>query len=96
MATLERIRLPFYIFLPVTVMLRFIPTFTNDIKQVWKRSGSKAGPWGRRCSRCSPCFRRASFAPVLFRALSSKRWGSLRLIRASAPAAARCAVTGRQ
>lgn len=49
--TLERMRLPFCIFLPTAVMLRFIPTFANDIKQVWETLRIKGWPLGRRCSR---------------------------------------------
>ena len=36
LGTLERLHLPFVVFLPAVVMLRFIPTFTNDIRQVWE------------------------------------------------------------
>lgn len=71
MATLERIRLPFYIFLPVTVMLRFIPTFTNDIKQVWETLRIKGWPLGPAMLTVQPCFRRASFSRLCFSGRSS-------------------------
>ncbi len=72
MATLERIRLPFYIFLPVTVMLRFIPTFTNDIKQVWETLRIKGWPLGPAMLTVQPVLSaRLILAPVLFRALKS-------------------------
>ena len=33
-ATLQRLRLPFCLYLPVVVMIRFIPTFLTDLKQI--------------------------------------------------------------
>ena len=46
LSTLERMRLPFCIFLPTAVMLRFVPTFANDIKQVWETLRIKGWPLG--------------------------------------------------
>ena len=44
--TLERLHLPFVVFLPAVVMLRFIPTFTNDIRQVWETLRIRGWPMG--------------------------------------------------
>ncbi len=46
LATLERMHLPFCLFLPSAVMLRFIPTFANDIRQVWETLKIKGWPLG--------------------------------------------------
>ena len=46
LTTLERMRLPFCLFLPAAVMLRFIPTFTNDIRQVWETLKIRGWPMG--------------------------------------------------
>ena len=54
LATLERIRLPFCIFLPTAVMLRFIPTFTNDIRQVWETLRIRGWPVGPVMMTCRP------------------------------------------
>lgn len=72
MATLERIRLPFCIFLPTAVMLRFIPTFTQDIRQVWETLRIKGWPLGPAMLTVQPILSaRLVLAPVLFRALKS-------------------------
>ncbi|WP_443743643.1 energy-coupling factor transporter transmembrane component T family protein [Sutterella sp.] len=72
LATLERIRLPFCIFLPTAVMLRFIPTFTNDIKQVWETLKIRGWPVGPVMMTMRPLLcARLVLAPVLFRALKS-------------------------
>ena len=47
LGTLERLHLPFVVFLPAVVMLRFIPTFTNDIRQVWETLRIRGWPMGR-------------------------------------------------
>ena len=46
LGTLERLHLPFVVFLPAVVMLRFIPTFTNDIRQVWETLRIRGWPMG--------------------------------------------------
>lgn len=33
---LQKLRLPFVIYLPSAVIIRFIPTFMNDIRQIWE------------------------------------------------------------
>lgn len=72
LATLERIRLPFCIFLPTAVMLRFIPTFTNDIRQVWETLRIRGWPVGPVMMTCRPLLSaRLILAPILFRALKS-------------------------
>ncbi len=72
MATLERMKLPFCIFLPTAVMLRFIPTFTNDIRQVWETLRIKGWPLGPAMLTVSPLLSaRLILAPILFRALKS-------------------------
>ena len=72
LATLERMHLPFCLFLPTTVMLRFIPTFTNDIKQVWETLRIKGWPLGPAMLTMQPLLSaRLILAPILFRALKS-------------------------
>ena len=70
--TLERMKLPFCIFLPTAVMLRFIPTFANDIKQVWETLRIKGWPLGPAMLTLHPILSaRLILAPILFRALKS-------------------------
>lgn len=70
--TLERMKLPFVIFLPTAVMLRFIPTFANDIKQVWETLRIKGWPLGPAMLTLHPILSaRLILAPILFRALKS-------------------------
>ena len=72
LATLERMHLPFCLFLPTAVMLRFIPTFTNDIKQVWETLRIKGWPLGPAMLTMQPLLSaRLILAPILFRALKS-------------------------
>lgn len=72
LATLERIRLPFCVFLPTAVMLRFIPTFASDIKQVWETLKIKGWPLGPAMLTFRPLLSaRLILAPILFRALKS-------------------------
>lgn len=70
--TLERMKLPFCVFLPTAVMLRFIPTFANDIKQVWETLRIKGWPLGPAMLTLHPILSaRLILAPILFRALKS-------------------------
>lgn len=70
--TLERMRLPFCIFLPTAVMLRFIPTFTKDIKQVWEALKIKGYPLGMKMLTLRPFLSaRLILIPILFRALKT-------------------------
>lgn len=72
LSTLERMRLPFCVFLPTAVMLRFIPTFTSDIRQVWETLRIKGWPLGPVMFTCHPVLTaRLILAPMLFRALKS-------------------------
>lgn len=72
LSTLERMRLPFCIFLPTAVMLRFVPTFANDIKQVWETLRIKGWPLGPAMFTRHPVLSaRLILAPILFRALKS-------------------------
>ena len=72
LATLERLHLPFCLFLPTAVMLRFIPTFANDIRQVWETLRIKGWPLGPVMLTCRPVLStRLILAPILFRALKS-------------------------
>lgn len=72
LSTLERLRLPFCLFLPAAVMLRFIPTFTNDIRQVWETLKIRGWPIGIGMLTRHPILSvRLLLAPILFRALKS-------------------------
>ena len=65
-------RLPFCLFLPAAVMLRFIPTFTNDIRQVWETLKIRGWPMGVGMLTRHPILSsRLLLAPILFRALKS-------------------------
>ena len=72
LGTLERLHLPFVVFLPAVVMLRFIPTFTNDIRQVWETLRIRGWPMGPVMITTHPILSaRLLFTPILFRALKS-------------------------
>lgn len=72
LSTLERLRLPFAIFLPAAVMLRFIPTFANDIRQVWETLRIRGWPIGPKMLTLHPFLSvRLLLVPILFRALKS-------------------------
>lgn len=72
LSTLERTRMPFCLFLPAAVMLRFIPTFTADIRQVWETLRIKGWPLGPAMLTRHPLISaRLIMAPILFRALKS-------------------------
>ncbi len=70
--SLQQMNLPFCIYLPAAVIIRFIPTFANDIKQVWeslKIRGWKLNPW---TATIHPIMTtRLLFTPILFRALKT-------------------------
>ncbi len=70
--SLQSLRLPFCIYLPAAVMIRFIPTFANDVKQVWeslKIRGWRLNPWT--CTIHPVMATRLLFAPMLFRSLKT-------------------------
>lgn len=70
LSTLERLRLPFAVFLPAAVMLRFIPTFTNDIRQIWETLRIRGWPMGLKMLTLRPLLStRLLLTPMLFRAL---------------------------
>lgn len=69
---LQKLRLPFVIYLPSAVIIRFIPTFMNDIRQIWeslKIRGYKINPWT--CTIHPLQTTRFLFTPLLFRALKT-------------------------
>ena len=62
---LQQLKLPFIIYLPAAVIIRFIPTFAGDVKQIWeslKIRGFKT---------FSTQQTRLLFTPLLFRALKT-------------------------
>lgn len=72
LGTLERMRLPFIFFLPTAVMLRFIPTFTNDIRQIWETLRIRGWAMGPEMLTLHPLLSaRLLLVPILFRALKS-------------------------
>lgn len=69
---LRSLRLPFCVYLPATVMIRFIPTFAQDIRQVcdtMKLRGFRLSP--RNCLLHPVLVFRFLFIPLLFRSLRS-------------------------
>lgn len=72
LSTFERMRLPFAVFLPASVMMRFIPTFAADVRQVWETLRIRGWPVGFGMLAARPILTaRLVLAPVLFRALKS-------------------------
>lgn len=72
LSTLEKWRLPFFLFLPLSVMLRFIPTFMNDIRQIWETLKIRGWPMGPAMLFMRPILSaRLLLAPILFRALKT-------------------------
>ena len=70
LTALKGLRLPFCIYLPGAVMIRFIPTFMNDVKQVaetLKIRGCRLGPG--EMFRHPLMMLRLLFTPLLFRSL---------------------------
>ena len=70
--TLKSLRLPFFIFLPATVMIRFIPGFINDVKQIAESMKIK----GYRINPVTLTFQprltlRLLLTPIVIRALRS-------------------------
>lgn len=70
--SLQALKLPFCIYLPAAVMIRFIPTFASDIRQVWeslKIRGWHITPW---MFTMHPVMAtRLLFTPLLFRSLKT-------------------------
>lgn len=70
MAVLENLRLPFVVYLPAAVMIRFIPTFMDDVRMVraaLRMKGIDARFWLAHPLEGA----RMALMPVLFRALRS-------------------------
>lgn len=67
---LRGLKLPFCIYLPAAVIIRFIPTFINDVKQVTeslKMRGYRLNPWTM--TRHPALSMRLLLTPLLFRSL---------------------------
>ncbi len=72
MTALSQFKLPFMLALPATVMIRFIPTFANDIAQVWETLKIRGWDMGAKMLICHPLLSaRLIFVPIIFRALKS-------------------------
>lgn len=72
LSTLEGWHLPFWLFFPVSVMLRFIPTFFRDMQQVWEALRIRGWPVGVKMMFFHPLWSvRLVMIPVLFRALKT-------------------------
>ena len=72
LATLKTLRLPFCIYVPLAVMIRFIPTFIEDVRQIAECIRTR----GHRITPLSIIVRprltlRLLFVPLLYRALRS-------------------------
>lgn len=71
-SVLEGMRLPFWLFLPAAVMLRFIPVFVSDVRQVWESMRIRGWNMGVKIVLAHPwVVTRLVLIPVLFRALKS-------------------------
>ncbi|MGN0908065.1 MAG: energy-coupling factor transporter transmembrane component T, partial [Succinivibrio sp.] len=69
---LEGLHLPFAVYLPCTVMVRFIPSFASDVRQVWealKIRGWNTGIW--HCLMHPVETTRLLFVPLLFLTLKT-------------------------
>lgn len=72
MNTLRSLRLPFFIYLPATVMIRFIPSFINDVKQINQSMKTKGYHLNIVSMTLHPLLTlRLMFVPVVIRALRS-------------------------
>lgn len=72
MGALTQLRLPFFITLPTTVMVRFIPTFAHDVMQVAETLKIRGWPLSFSSFLFHPWrTTRLLFIPILFRALRS-------------------------
>lgn len=72
LTALKSLRLPALVFIPASVMVRFIPTFINDIRQIWQTlriRGYVRSPLGL-AARLGLAVR-VLFMPLVFRALRS-------------------------
>ncbi|MUM78518.1 energy-coupling factor transporter transmembrane protein EcfT [Pseudodesulfovibrio sp. F-1] len=72
LTALKSMRLPSLIYIPTSVMIRFIPTFFNDAKQVLQALKIRGYPLTPRSMFLHPLRSlRVLFAPLVFRALRS-------------------------
>ena len=72
LTALKSLRLPFCLYLPAAVMIRFIPTFLHDAKQVSETlriRGWRMTPWN--AFRHPVLLIRLVFTPLLFRSLKT-------------------------
>ena len=72
LTALKSLRLPFCLYLPAAVMIRFIPTFLHDVKQVSETlriRGWRMTPWN--AFRYPVLLIRLVFTPLLFRSLKT-------------------------
>lgn len=72
LTALKSLRLPFCLYLPAAVMIRFIPTFLHDVKQVSETlriRGWRMTPWN--AFRHPLLLTRLLFTPLLFRSLKT-------------------------
>ena len=93
LTALKSLRLPFCLYLPAAVMIRFIPTFLHDAKQVSETlriRGWRMTPWN--AFRHPVLLIRLVFTPLLFRSLKTseelgmaRRTQGARLRRRDAP-----------
>ena len=72
LSALESMHLPFFLFLPMAVIIRFIPTFSNDIQQVWEALKIRGvRPSVANFFRHPIMMMRLLVAPVIFRSLKT-------------------------
>lgn len=72
LTALKSLHLPFCLYLPAAVMIRFIPTFLHDVKQVSETlriRGWRMAPWN--AFRHPVLLIRLLFTPLLFRSLKT-------------------------
>jgi energy-coupling factor transport system permease protein len=72
MTALKSLKLPFFIYLPATVMIRFIPGFINDVRQIAQSMKTKGYSLNMVSLARHPILSmRLLFVPVVIRALRS-------------------------
>ncbi|MGL4721691.1 MAG: energy-coupling factor transporter transmembrane component T family protein [Desulfovibrionaceae bacterium] len=70
--TLKNLKLPLYIYLPTSVMIRFIPTFISDVKQITEALKIRGYIFSVRACCSKPIFYlRIILVPILFRSLKT-------------------------
>lgn len=72
LSSLQSLRLPLYIYLPGAVMIRFVPSFITDIKQIYESMKIRGFEFKIKNIFFHPLiFIRLSFAPLIFMSLRS-------------------------